>query len=173
MTLHTAQYSYYDFHQEFWVIHLLLRTLSHGIWLFAMPFSAATSTTTSTTSAITNDEQTNRQYLIDWRKKAKVCYPSWTSESHLITPHWNLLKYAHLLSQRSYQGHLSPIQCRASAPQWHWCSGDQKASIRSSGPQNTVDLSSIIISLPFAWCICKSEYLRWPFLSLLSEQLQV
>nr|CAB3475030.1 unnamed protein product [Digitaria exilis] len=33
--------------------------------------SKSTSTTTSTTSAITNDEQTNSQYLIDWWKKAK------------------------------------------------------------------------------------------------------
>jgi hypothetical protein len=139
-----------------------------------MPFFAATSTTTSTTAAITNYEQTNHQYLIDWHKKAKVCYPSWTIGKPSYYASLKSTQIRAFTVSHSYQGHLSPIQCRASAPQWHWCSGDQKASIRSSGLQNTVDLSSVITSLPFVWCICKSEYLRWPFLFLsFAEQLQV
>ena len=51
-------------------------------------------------------------------------------KSHLTTSHCNLLKYA-LFTIRAFlprPSHLiSSIRCRASAPQWHWWSGEQKA----------------------------------------------
>lgn len=79
-------------------------------------------------------------------------------KSHPTRPHCDLLKYALSTSVHSYRGRLfSSIQCRASAPQWHWCSGGERKALQYSGPQSMVDLRDVSTGLPLY-----GVYSRWP-----------